>query len=149
MSPVRPAASTDLPVLRAIEASGMPHPWSEQAWNQEWLHPQSAILVQESSGQVNGFVVLRHGAGSGEILRIVVEPAHRRRGAASRLMEAALRTLTESGCRQVFLEVRKDNLAAIALYEAQGLTMRGRRPKYYPDGCDALIFGIDIEASAG
>lgn len=146
MSSVRPASSADLPVLRAIEAAGMSHPWSERAWSQEWRHRSSTILVHEAAGHVDGFVVFRHGAGSGEILRIVVELSRRRRGTASRLIDAARQALVEAGCQQLFLEVRTDNRAAIALYQAQGLTVRGRRPNYYPDGCDALILGTDLEA---
>lgn len=148
MGQVRPARPIDLAIVRDIEGSSLQDPWSERAWEDECSYLDSMILVHEDADGVDGFLVARHGGGDGEILRIAVRVGRRRRGVASRLLQAATQFLTERGCRRVFLEVRADNPAAVALYEAHGLVIRGRRPAYYPDGCDALIYGAELNISA-
>jgi ribosomal-protein-alanine N-acetyltransferase len=50
-------------------------------------------------------------------------------------MEAA----AAAGAARMLLEVAEDNAAARALYAAAGFAPAGRRPRYYPDGRDALL----------
>ena len=75
-----------------------------------------------------------------ELLRIAVAPEARGRGLGRALLEACQRELAEEGLAQLFLEVRPTNLAAIRLYERCGWEPCGRRPRYYSDGEDALLF---------
>ncbi|GLH72663.1 ribosomal-protein-alanine acetyltransferase [Geothrix limicola] len=79
-------------------------------------------------------------AGEAELLRIAVDPAHRGGGLGRHLLEACQRDLAAEGMPHLFLEVRVSNAPAIRLYEACGWTLCGRRPGYYPDGEDALLF---------
>lgn len=79
-------------------------------------------------------------AGEAELLRIAVDPAHRGRGLGQVLLEACQRQLAEEGLTHLFLEVRPSNAAAIRLYRACGWEPCGRRPGYYPDGEDAVLY---------
>ena len=46
--------------------------------------------------------------------------------------------MADEAAAEVFLEVRTDNEAARALYEAAGFAVVGLRPRYYrPSGADA------------
>jgi ribosomal-protein-alanine N-acetyltransferase len=75
-----------------------------------------------------------------EILNLAVEAALRRRGVASRLLEAALAFARVAGVKTAFLEVRSSNAGAIALYEGHGFAPAGHRPRYYSDPPeDALV----------
>lgn len=47
-------------------------------------------------------------------------PAHRRRGLARRMLDAAIDSATAAGCGTVWLEVVDRNAAAVALYRARG-----------------------------
>ena len=78
-------------------------------------------------------------AGEGEVLRLAVDPACRRQGLGGLLLTALEARLVARGAGQLFLEVRADNRAAIALYHTQGYHRSGVRPRYYADGCDALM----------
>jgi ribosomal-protein-alanine N-acetyltransferase len=49
----------------------------------------------------------------------------------------------QQGIAACFLEVREDNLGAIALYEQAGYVKTGRRPAYYQDGCAAVLYHKD------
>ncbi len=79
-------------------------------------------------------------AGEAELLRIAVDPAHRGQGLGQVLLEACQRQLAEDGLIHLFLEVRPSNAAAIRLYRACGWEPCGRRPGYYPDGEDAVLY---------
>ena len=49
------------------------------------------------------------------------------------------------GAREAFLEVRVDNPAALALYEADGFARVGLRPGYYDGGrVDAVTMRRDL-----
>jgi [ribosomal protein S18]-alanine N-acetyltransferase len=75
----------------------------------------------------------------GHVLDLAVDPAHRGGGIGRTLLAALLHQLTERGAAAHTLEVRPTNLAALALYRAAGFAVEGRRPRYYPDGEDALL----------
>jgi ribosomal-protein-alanine N-acetyltransferase len=71
-----------------------------------------------------------------EIHTIGVDPAFHRQGIGQRLLDALLEF---AGGGVVFLEVRTDNDAAIALYRAAGFDVVGRRKRYYRmSGADAF-----------
>jgi ribosomal-protein-alanine N-acetyltransferase len=85
-----------------------------------------------------------------EIHTIGVDPDYHRRGIGETLL---LALLAEAGKRggPVFLEVRTDNAAAIALYEKHGFHIIGLRKRYYqPSGADAYTMrrpaAIDVTA---
>ncbi|MCH9643201.1 MAG: ribosomal protein S18-alanine N-acetyltransferase [Actinomycetia bacterium] len=63
-----------------------------------------------------------------EIHTIGVDPAHQGRGIGRQLL-ARLIEFARGGT--IFLEVRTDNAAAIALYESEGFTRVGIRKRYY------------------
>ncbi len=72
-----------------------------------------------------------------EIHTIGVDPAHQRLGIGRALLRGLL-AVADAAAATVFLEVRTDNDAARALYEAERFTVVGLRKRYYrPSGADA------------
>lgn len=65
-------------------------------------------------------------AGDAQLLNIAVSPAARGKGVAKALVHAGLVYLAQRNVREVRLEVRPDNLAAIAAYRDNGFAERGR-----------------------
>ena len=53
---------------------------------------------------------------------------------------ARLDRLRRAGVERCFLEVRTGNFGALAFYRALGFERAGRRPAYYRDGSDALVY---------
>ncbi len=78
-----------------------------------------------------GFVLVRMAAGEAEILSIAVHGANRGRGLGRLLMDEALRRLYRDRVDSCFLEVDRDNRAAVALYESLGFETVGERKGYY------------------
>ncbi len=121
--------------LAALHAKAFDRPWSAKDFAD--LIALGAVVVEETGG----FILVRAMAREAEILTLAVDPAHRRKGIARRLIEAAARQLPAD---TLFLEVAEDNDPAISLYRSVGFEETGRRPRYYhrPDAqmIDALIF---------
>jgi [ribosomal protein S18]-alanine N-acetyltransferase len=64
----------------------------------------------------------------------VVAPKYRGRGVGAGLLVAAEAAARQRGCRELRLEVRQDNAAAMALYESAGYRRIAKLPDYYEDG---------------
>jgi ribosomal-protein-alanine N-acetyltransferase len=96
-----------------------------------------------------GFIILRRVADEGELLQIAVDRAFRRQGTADAMIGAALGWAKENAIKAVFLEVRKSNEAAIALYKKHGFKQAGRRKDYFTEPVeDAVIMaGVPIPFS--
>ena len=77
--------------------------------------------------------------GAVEILRVGVDPQWRRRGIARELLSRVAGDARNLGAERCLLEVRADNAGAQALYKQAGLSVCGKRPRYYDDGEDALL----------
>ena len=91
------------------------------------------LKVAKKRGQIAGFLVSRDvGGGEIEVLNLAVDPAFRREGIATALMQSVPAT-------HVFLQVRESNASAIALYEKLGFSEVGRRPDYYDDPVENAI----------
>lgn len=86
-----------------------------------------------------GFVLARVAADEAEIITLAVAPEARRRGIARALLQQAMTRAATAGAATMVLEVAAANLAAAALYAGAGFVQAGHRPRYYPDGADALI----------
>lgn len=92
------------------------------------------------SGGLQGFVLGRRVARDlVEIDLVAVDPAHRRRGIARGLLESLMAEERAKGIETFRLELAERNDAARALYTGVGFVVVGRRPRYYPDGDDALL----------
>jgi ribosomal-protein-alanine N-acetyltransferase len=115
-------------------------PWSARAFREE-LRLGHHYLAARDGDELVGYAGLAFVAGpphaEAEIHTIGVDPAHRRRGIGRELLQGVLDVADGAGAT-VFLEVRTDNDAARALYEAEGFTVVGLRKRYYsPSGADA------------
>lgn len=95
-----------------------------------------------------GFLLARALAAKSEILSLGVAAAWRRHGAARALLRAAMARAGEAGAQRTLLEVAEDNLAARALYAAEGFAVVNRHPNYYRRSggalAAALVFARDL-----
>jgi ribosomal protein S18 acetylase RimI-like enzyme/glycosyltransferase involved in cell wall biosynthesis len=120
---VRPMSAHDLGAVAAIQDAC---PEAAQ-WNPADYLSRRA-WVAGVPGACAGFAVLGPlPEGEAELLNIAVHPERRREGVAGRLIEEIL----AGPERQIHLEVRESNRAAIGFYESYGFRRCGRRPRYY------------------
>lgn len=135
--------------MHAIEQAVFADPWSLRDFR-ECVTSDTTFLVAETTEGVAGYVVTLDAADEGEILNLAVAPGVRRHGTGRALVNAVLAALTERGVRQVYLEVRESNAAALALYAAHGFREVGRRAQYYRRPVEnAIILRAAIVAAGG
>jgi ribosomal-protein-alanine N-acetyltransferase len=130
--------------VAGIEAQLNPVPWSQQLFADELLLVESSRhwIVALVAGEVVGFAGSMFIEADAHLMNLGVDPSHQRQGIGRRLMTQMMRDVRRGGFSAMTLEVRPDNLAAIALYEAFGLASSGTRDNYYPNGQDALIMWV-------
>ena len=90
------------------------------------------------------FVLWRQAADEGEILKIAAAPQWRRRGFCEILLRAVLEQGRAKGVGVFFLEMRKTNASACALYNKIGFVEAGVRRDYYGAGQDAVQMRLNL-----
>jgi ribosomal-protein-alanine N-acetyltransferase len=138
---VRPLVAGDLTAVLEVERASFPLPWSEAQFREEMAQAVARLFVAEDGGGVVATATTRWVAGELQVLNVAVAPWARRRGVAAALVaEVARRAARDGGCTAAFLEVRRGNQAALALYRSLGFRESGLRRGYYePDGEDAVL----------
>ena len=127
----RPATPADVPALAELERICFGDPWSARSLLEAIQSETSRAYVAEVSGEIAGYVLARISGPEGEILDLAVRPENRRKGMARSLLGAVRTALEYAGVREVYLEVRESNAAALALYRAEGYRPSGYRAHYY------------------
>ena len=83
-------------------------------------HQPEGFWVAIAHGQVVGSVIAGFDGRRGWLNYLAVAPEQRGRGLGRHLVHVAERDLAGRGCPKVNLQVRADNRAAVAFYEALG-----------------------------
>lgn len=141
---IRRAAVTDLPALLALEAACFPDAWPIHSLQAELTAGHGLNLVAEQDGLVVASLLGWLLADEVQINRVAVLPQWQQHGLGQRLLVQTLKLAQQAGATQALLEVRRDNLPALALYRRQGFVSAGVRRGYYADGCDALVLTRDL-----
>lgn len=136
-----PMTAADLDEVLAIEAQSFEDPWTADQFAAELGGDHSqAELLRDPHGALLGFAIYRSAADEVEIHHLAVAREHRWRGVGSELVERIVAWASERSCRAIFLEVRRSNQAAIALYERHAFRPVTVRKGYYAsDGEDAIV----------
>lgn len=103
--------------------------------------PQTIFLVAaDQRGGIGGYVLVMVVIDESEILNIAVDPAVRGASLGGSLLDAGMTEARSRGAKEIFLEVRESNEAALRLYSSRGFEAVSRRRKYYRTPVeDALV----------
>jgi [ribosomal protein S18]-alanine N-acetyltransferase len=127
--------------LEEVLFAGDP-PWSAAQFRSELAQgPKTRwYVVAEDAGEVVGYAGLLVSADAADIQTLAVAPARQRQGLASTLLVALVSEAERRGVRDLLLEVRADNAAALGLYAQHGFEQIARRRGYYRAGrTDGLV----------
>lgn len=138
MSAVRPLVNTrfrdmqadDLDDVVAIEGAAYSFPWSLGIFC-DCLRVGYVCRVLELEGRVVGYGIVSVLAEEAHILNLCISPDYRRMGFGRQLLRHLLEMSASSAVRDVFLEVRPSNEAALKLYRQHGFEQVGLRRDYY------------------
>ncbi|TCS36156.1 ribosomal protein S18-alanine N-acetyltransferase [Reinekea marinisedimentorum] len=103
------------------------------------INQQQLMLVVEG-GQPIGFIAEKIILDEAELLQVVIGADYRKSGRATEALYSWHQYLAQREVKQVFLEVREGNEAALRLYEKLGYTKIGVRKNYY------VIAGVKYNA---
>jgi ribosomal-protein-alanine N-acetyltransferase len=128
---IEAATLRDAPRLALLHAASFHQGWGEGEF-ESMIAERNTLLHRLRLGRKTiGFAVSRMGADEAEILSIAIDAAYRGRGLSRDLLLTHLGHLAGRGVRRIFLEVEENNAPARRLYERTGVSVVGRRERYY------------------
>ncbi len=150
---VRKADDSDIPQVMQINLETLPENYPEFFFRDLLNKFPEAFIVAELEGKLVGYIMCRMEGGisnfgiswvrKGHIVSVTVLPLYRRRGVGSQLITHAVMAMTDCyDAKEVILEVRVSNVAAIAIYNKLKFSCIRTIRSYYRDGEDALLMAI-------
>jgi len=143
----REGRASDEPSVRRIlsESNLSFRAYSKVAVTAVNLIGSTRVHLLEMNSEVLGVLQWRDLGEEVEILDVAVPVDRRRRGFGLGLLRGFVVFAGDRGVRQIFLEVRESNEAAVGLYRKVGFSPTGRRPNYYQQPQEAaLLFHLKI-----
>ena len=142
MLEIRPMTHPDLARVLEIEVDLFPvDAWSEDLFLGELAEVSISrdVSVATLDSEIVGYASFRYVGKQGDVNTVAVASSQQGKGIGTALMnwlesQAALRNV-----REIFLEVRSDNEAAIKMYDARGYERIDIRRNYYGNTIDANI----------
>ena len=144
---VRPMKESDLNVIMYLENTCFVAPWGLKDVKYELNdNPVSNLWVIESDlTGVVGFVDYWITFDSATVCQICINPVYQRKGLGSMLIEEMIKDCRTENVRNITLEVRDHNVAAIKLYEKHGFKKTIVKECYYTNGDNALYMIKELE----
>ena len=153
---VRKAEPTDIPEIMRINLDTLPENYPEYFFRQILERYPEAFYVAETEGKVVGYIMCRMEGGisnfglrwvrRGHIVSVAVLQEYRRQKLASELITNSMKSLeTVYAAKEVILEVRVTNRAAVKLYDKLGYKRIRTLRTYYRNGEDAQLMAIKLK----
>ena len=118
--------------IAVLQSETFTNPWSADSLRWEIANTDVARLyVMRAGDELIGFCACWVILDELHINSVAVADRWRRQGLASRLLREVCRDARTGGATQATLEVRRSNVAALALYARLGFTCEGVRKDYY------------------
>ena len=140
----------DLDKVIQLDQASFSLPWPESSFRFEIKENEASrcwvaeINQNSPDSEIVGMIVTWLIVDEVHIATFAVQPDYRRQRIAQRLLAHTLMDAHLSGGEKAFLEVRRGNLAARALYQKFGFVEIGFRKKYYQDnGEDAVMMNLE------
>ena len=141
---VREMDSDDVPVVASFEKKLFTSPWSEKTFYRLLEQKDLALnFVGVIGGEIIAYSIAWIIAPELHLANIAVIESYRRKGIAKIIMNLLLEIGKARDCHFIYLEVRRSNATAIAMYEQFGFLSVGVRKQYYEDnGEDAILMSL-------
>ena len=121
-----------------IHAACFPQTWEAAYFEKLLANPTASIFFAREEGEDVAVALFQKVINEAEILTLGVLPRVQDEGIGSGLLWFAEKELGREGCSRFFLEVSAANIVAQKLYNRLNYKEFHRRPRYYPDGSDAI-----------
>ena len=142
MLEIRPMTHADLAEVLAIEVDLFPvDAWTEELFLGELAEVLNSrdVAVAILDSEIVGYASFRYVGKQGDVNTIAVSNDQQGKGIGTALMDWLESQATLRNVRQIFLEVRSDNEAAMKMYASRGYERIDVRRNYYGNTIDANI----------
>lgn len=144
---IRKLHEDDLPGVLSIETAEHIAPWTYETFTTCMRAGYPGWVLVSPTKEILGFIVVSHVLDECHVLNLCVRRSHQHQGLGTLLLEHALNEAKRQGVGIAYLEVRRSNAKAIALYQKMHFKQVGLRKRYYAtaDGQeDALVFARSL-----
>ena len=123
--------------------------WTKSQWEKELTDPNRIRLgiIELESKKILGICCASLVIDELHITFIAVYPMHQRKGLGKFLLSEIIKRSKSLQTNHIYLEVKKNNEPAKALYKSMGFKPIGIRSNFYKDGSDALTFTKGIKTN--
>jgi ribosomal protein S18 acetylase RimI-like enzyme len=105
---------------RAVVEHGLPWRWTPRRVRLALRSPDTNVAVARKGASLLGFGIMRYADDEAHLLLFAVDPAHRRRGVGTRVLEWLEAVAHAASLSRVVLECRRENDSARNFYGARG-----------------------------
>lgn len=137
---IRPWKFEDILRISEMEQECFPQePWSYKMLVSSFQTESFFGLVAEDGGEIAGYGGITVAADSADVDNIAVTEQYRRGGVGTAILNGLCNFAASKGAKEIFLEVRVSNSAAMSMYLKCGFKGAYARTRYYSDGEDCLV----------
>ncbi len=137
---IRPWKFEDILRISEMEQECFPQePWSYKMLVSSFQTESFFGLVAEDGGEIAGYGGITIAADSADVDNIAVAEQYRRGGVGTAILNGLCNLAASKGAKEIFLEVRVSNSAAMSMYLKCGFKGAYARTRYYSDGEDCLV----------
>lgn len=137
---IRPWKFEDILRISEMEQECFPQePWSYKMLVSSFQTESFFGLVAEDGGEIAGYGGITVAADSADVDNIAVAEQYRRGGVGTAILNGLCNLAASKGAKEIFLEVRVSNSAAMSMYLKCGFKGAYARTRYYSDGEDCLV----------
>jgi len=136
----------DLSQVLAIECENYFDPWTLQIFS-DCLRVGYQCDVLVSQNKIIGYSILMQVLDEAHLLNIAIGKKYQGQGVGSYFLKGLINKVKNNHCKQLFLEVRMSNTAAIKMYENVGFIKVGTRKNYYTGEHgreDAILYTLNL-----
>lgn len=149
---VRRATLEDAANLSRLHVASFDDGWTRDDFATWLARAEAMAVLAESNREAVAFGLALAAGAEAELLTIATDPAQRRGGLGRRIFQALDAEALNRGLERWVLEVARNNLSAIGLYQSEGFVEIGLRKAYYKarEGrVDAFVMSRRVGASGG
>ena len=118
--------------------------WTKKDFQDFLRNPLVFGLKIQKGDTFCGYILWREIDHEAEILTLVIAPPLQQKGLGNHLLKALFQYLKTKGMCNLFLEVAEDNETAQSFYLRNGITLLGKRPKYYKRPENKLVDALNF-----
>ena len=134
----------DILKISELEKECFSEPWTYRMFVEGFSSKLFYGVCAVEDGEIVGYACDTVLFENAEVDNIAVAESCRRRGVGKKLLKKLETEAKERGARVILLEVRVSNAPAMTMYLKEGFKGIYVRPRYYPDGEDAVVMQKEL-----